>query len=86
MGGDEEGSLVKDGSIENLPREGEGPSQSPGKQKKGKKGSISKTKSKKVKKDDPNIQELLKYKKSEKTKKLVLDEKVPNPEKIMEYI
>jgi len=26
MGGDEEGSLVKDGSIENLPREGEGPS------------------------------------------------------------
>ena len=47
---------------------------------------MSKTKVKKVKKEDPNKIELLEYKKSDKTKKWILGEKVANPEKIMEYI
>ena len=38
------------------------------------------------KKEDPNKIELLEYKKSDKTKKWILGEKVANPENIMEYI
>lgn len=59
------------------------PGKSPSKKKK---GSLSKGKSKKVKKEDPNKLDLLDYKKSDKTKKWVLAEKVVNPVDIMEYI
>jgi hypothetical protein len=85
MDGEDGGSLVKDGSQAEIKDEGDpgSPGKSPAKKKK---GSVSKGKAKKTKKEDPNKLDMLEYKKSDKTKKFILLEKVANPQVILDQI